>query len=128
MSFAGKFHNKPYLEQFQRMKRWYNILNKIRVSNANENQTDKQVDIIYAFFINCFHLKDWLIHSKAIEQKKVNDFIENNKEMMICRDLCNGCKHLSLTNPSVAKDVKCNCGFHGVFLHREFDPFQEVLK
>ena len=67
MSFAGKFHNKPYLEQFERIKRWHKTLNKIRVSNANENQTDKQVDIIYAFFINCYHLKDWLIHSKVIE-------------------------------------------------------------
>lgn len=128
MGFGGKFSSKPYLEQFERIKRWNRILNEIKVSNASEDKTDYQVDCIYSFFINCFHLKDWLIHSKVISKDTVNKFINNHKEMKVCRDICNGVKHLSLTDPSIGKDVKCDCGFHGVFLHREYDSYQEVLK
>jgi hypothetical protein len=128
MGFGGKFSKKPYLEQFERIKRWHKILNEIRVSNASEDRTDYQVDCIFAFFINCYHLRDWLEHSKVTSPSILNDFIENHKEMQICRDICNGAKHLSLTSRSIGKDVKCDCGFHGVFLHREYDPFQEVLK
>lgn len=125
MGFAGKFSTKPYLEQFQRLKRWHDILNKFRYENASESKTDFQVDCIYTFFINCFHLKDWLIHSDVVTSNEINDFINNNLEMQICRDICNGVKHLSLTNPSIAKDNTCDCGFHGVFLHREFEPFRK---
>jgi len=125
MGFGGKFSTKPYLEQFERIKRWHKILNEIRVSNASEDKTDYQIDCIYTFFINCFHLKDWLIHSKVISEETANNFINDHKEMMICRDMCNGVKHLSLTNPSIGKDVECDCGLHGVFLHREYEPFQK---
>lgn len=128
MSWAGKFHKKPYLEQFERIKRWHKILNEIRVSNSSEDEADYQVDCIYAFFINCYHLKDWLLHSKVVDKSKINGFIKKNKEMKICRDICNGIKHLSLTNPSIGHNIKCDCGWHGVTLHREYDSFQEVLK
>lgn len=75
MSWAGRFHEKPYLEQVERIKRWNEILNDIRVSNSPEDRADYQVDCIYAFYINCFHLKDWLIKSKAIDKMKLNNFI-----------------------------------------------------
>lgn len=125
MSFAGRFSKKPYLEQFERVKRWHETLNKIKVSNSPEKETDYQVDCIYAFYMNCYHLKDWLINSDAITNKEANDFIEKNLELKICRDLTNGAKHLKLNNPSLKER-----GFlgHDVTLQREYDYFQKILK
>ena len=128
MSWAGKFSDKPYLEQFERMKRWYEVLKEISISNGPESQADYQVDCIYAFFMNCFHLKDWLISSGVISKNEVNSFINSNEEMKICRDLCNGSKHLNLNNPSIGRDDKCGCGWHGVTLHREYDPFYQTIE
>ncbi len=120
MSWAGKFNKKPYVEQFERIKRWHKILNKIKISNSPEKQADYQVDCIYSFFINCYHLRDWLEHSKVVDKTKIDKLFGDNIEMKICRDICNGIKHLSLTNPSIGNNVSCNCSWHGVTLHREY--------
>lgn len=126
MGFGGKFSKKPYLEQFERIERWHSVLNKFRFSNESEDKTDYQVDCIYTFFTNCFHLKDWLIHSKVTDSEKIHaEVINKYKEMMICRDICNGVKHLSVTDPSIGKNVDCDCDLHGVFLHREYNPWEK---
>ena len=124
MSFAGRLHQKPYLEQWERINRWYHRLNKLKKSNMPENETNNQVDFIYAFFINCFHLRDWLIAYDPSLSDKINKLFEF-KEMQICGDICNGCKHLSLTYPSIRE---FNGVVEGVSIHREFDPFQNILK
>ncbi len=124
MVWASTFQEKPYLEQFERIKRWYDILNQIKNSNSPENQADYQVDCIYTFFMNCFHLKDWLINSN-VDQNAIHKYINENKELKICRDICNGAKHLKLTNPSIGKGSDMNMGLR-VTLHKEYDPYHEV--
>lgn len=124
MSFGGIFSKKPYLEQFNRVKRWNNILKQIQVSNSSENKTDYQVDCILAFFINCHHLRDWLEYSKAVSKEKLNELFKNNVELRICRDICNKTKHLSLNrSPSVGSKDTCNKLGYGVTLHREYNHF-----
>lgn len=103
MGFAGIFSDKPYLEQFHRIQRWRERLYKISFSNASEKEIDNHIDFIYAYFINCYHLKDWLIMSKVVSEEEVNNFIKNHKELRICQDICNGSKHLFLTNPSLGQ-------------------------
>lgn len=123
MGWGGRFSKKPYFEQFERTQRWYEILNKIRVSNAPEEQADYQVDNIYAFFMNCHHLRDWIINSKVLDQKKVDDFRNLHIELKICRDLCNGPKHLKLDHPSIGDPSDQNILGKGVTLHKEYVPF-----
>ncbi|HLG24161.1 MAG TPA: hypothetical protein VI564_04515 [Candidatus Nanoarchaeia archaeon] len=124
---------KPHLEQFARVHRWKKRLDKIRFSNSQESSQPEHYDFIYAFFTNCYHLRDFLKHSKAIQTKLVDEFFTKNKEMQICRDICNESKHCVLDSPSIGLEIlntnkKSAKGWAGVCLIREYDPFQEVLK
>lgn len=96
-------------EQFNRLRRWRKRLedifqHKYTTLNKPENDEDNR-DFIYAFFLNCYHLKDWVIQSGLIKKELVYDFVESNKDMKICRDICNGVKHFKVKNPSINPDV-----------------------
>ena len=49
-----------YQEQYDRTKRWYDRLTAIDQGRAHDMASDHYVDEIYAFFLNCYHLKDWI--------------------------------------------------------------------
>lgn len=121
MSWAGKLSKKPYLEQYYRTKRWHSQLNNIRKVNDPEDP-DIQIDIIYAFFMNCFHLKDWLIGS-GIDKNEVYNFMNQHTELLICRDLCNAAKHLYLTKSSTE-----NVFGNGATIHKSYNPYSDSLK
>jgi len=100
--------NKKYLEQFERIKRWHKELEKGYLG-SKKNYLDDDIyyeDLLYTFFQNCFHLKDWLLSSKITTKQDINFFIESHEDMKICRDLCNSSKHLVLKNPSIDKNIK----------------------
>jgi len=92
---------KKYEEQFERVKRWYNRFFEITFGMAHKRNTEFYQDEVYAFFINCYHLKDWIINEKSVKNKnkkqKLEDFINNNECMSLCADICNGLKHLELS-------------------------------
>jgi len=54
------------------------------------------LDLIYAFFMNCYHLRDWLIKSGHSERVVVDVYIRNSDALRWCRDICNGMKHYRL--------------------------------
>ncbi|MCK9393226.1 MAG: hypothetical protein WCX30_01690 [Candidatus Paceibacterota bacterium] len=65
-------------------------------------------DYVYSFFQDCFHFKNYVINSGLIDKNDVNDFIELNTDMKICRDICNGSKHCINNNPSIDRDIHKN--------------------
>lgn len=91
---------RKFEEQWERVKRWYNIFHEITFGSPRYESTDYYQDVVYAFFINCYHLRDWIIKDKTVELKdkkqKVDNFIRSTTCLRICRDLCNGTKHLEL--------------------------------
>ena len=124
---------KPYLEQFKRIRRWKKRLDKIRNSNSSEDEIPNQIDFIFAYFINCYHLRDFLISSKVIQKEILNKFFEENIEMQLCRDICNECKHCLLERPSIGikesnSNKKSARGWAGVCLVREYIPDSLILK
>ena len=56
-------------------------------------------DDIYSFFMNCYHLKDWIRNdpSGSSIAGKVEGYINTTPELSLCADICNGLKHLTLT-------------------------------
>lgn len=93
-----------YLDQFARVKRWYGRLKKINDGVQHDRSTDHYQDEVYAFFINCYHLKDWIskdLNCPLIFKSKVDgkDFIKNSVPLSICHDLAIGAKHLEITRP-----------------------------
>ncbi|HEY9684464.1 MAG TPA: hypothetical protein V6C86_22980 [Oculatellaceae cyanobacterium] len=79
MSSHDKFGWKS---QFDRMCRWYDRI-----------QQNQHEDFIYAFFQNCYILRDWLLHDEVITKDEWETFIQKFKCIQLCRDLCNGTKH-----------------------------------
>ena len=54
-------------------------------------------DQVYAFFQNCYHLKDWIKHDESVRvSENVEDFIKKHCELKLCAVICNGTKHLVL--------------------------------
>ena len=67
-----------------------------------------ELDYFISFFQNCFHLKDWIIEAQKNDginwSNKIHAMINSNQSMKICRDLCNGLKHLRINRPSIDKN------------------------
>lgn len=51
-------------------------------------------DYLYAFFQNCYHLRDWLLGTYS--QDAIDDFLKSTLPMRICRDVANLTKHFAL--------------------------------
>lgn len=109
-----------YLDQFARVKRWYDRLKKVNDGVQHDRSTDHYQDEVYAFFINCYHLKDWIrkdVNCPHIFRRKVNDgdFIKNSVPLSICHDLAIGAKHLEITTPK--NDPSTNIGNRSFLLN-----------
>jgi hypothetical protein len=85
--------NAGYRSQLDRVRRFLD-----RVEGPYANDVEFQ-DMVWAFFQNCWHLIDWMDHDplasdgqkKAVIQKALSSDL-----LKMCRDLCNGTKHLGL--------------------------------
>ena len=54
---------------------------------------DEALDDVFAFFMNCYHLRDWVIGSGFKSEADVEAYIRSNKHLALCRDVCTGLKH-----------------------------------
>ncbi len=79
--------------QYLRMLRWYSRLDQAKDRHEIE-------DFLYAFFQNCYHLRDWLRNTDALSKKVLTDFFSSHIELRICQDICNATKHFHLTSSS----------------------------
>ena len=91
-----------YLEQFDRVKRWYEEFKLTDQGRPHDHSADFYQDQVYAFFQNCHHLKDWIIKDRSVglSGKSVEAFINKHCELKLCADICNGTKHLVLNKES----------------------------
>jgi len=57
-------------------------------------------DATKSFFMECYHLKDWLKKDSRIKcSKDVEDFINKSHALSLAADLCNSLKHAGLDKP-----------------------------
>lgn len=95
---------EEWFTQFERMHRWYKRIKDHQNAAIGGGLSSEAEDCIYAFFQNCYHLRDWVIKSNVVPQKEVEQLIKSNIELQICRDICNGTKHMTLKHPSVGAE------------------------
>lgn len=97
-----------WTNQYARIQRWYKRIKDIEKMHEKSNLIDENdLDIFYAFIMNCYHLMDWLKSSKTLDDlTATNFFCKENKVMMMCHDICNGEKHLQLNNIKVDDDYR----------------------
>lgn len=90
---------KSYIEQYERVKRYYQRFEELDEGKPHDKKTEYYIDDIYAFFINCYHLKDWILHDVNLPSTKrdsVEDYITNSKPLSLSADICNAKKHMVL--------------------------------
>ncbi len=88
-----------YREQYERMKRWYDRFMELDRGRLHEAPSDNYLDDIYAFFMNCYHFKDWIKNDSTVAvsiQQQVEAHIKSNRSLKLCADICNSLKHLHL--------------------------------
>src|SRR5262245_46618434 len=89
-----------YRDQYDRMRRWYERFSKLNSGRSHDISTENYVDEIYAFFLNAYHLKDWIKNDHALGQpvrKSVEKYVNQTNALALCADICNSLKHLKRT-------------------------------
>lgn len=81
--------------QLERMKRWRQRLESLRGSG----DLDHAFDVALAFFINCYHLRDWLHRSGGVESSDIDTLFASSLHLRIAADIANIAKHFDLTQP-----------------------------
>lgn len=101
-SYHKEVQSMPaYREQFDRTMRWYHRFAAINQGRPHQMTSDHYIDDIYSFFQNCYHLKDWIKHDSKVAtsvQQEVETYINSNRPLRLCADICNSLKHLRLTS------------------------------
>lgn len=104
--------------QYNRMMRWVDRFKELSSKEHKESaKTHLYFDTMYTCFQNIFFLKDWLLHDTSLTSKDLNNFIDSNKEIGVCRDICNGTKHYDISSPSIDKEF-------GII--RQYDPHHDL--
>ena len=73
------------------------------------------IDIIVFACQSMWHLKDWILNDAyfgARDKEELNRDIHASRCLLICADLANGSKHLSLTNRKTDARLSEYSGFH----------------
>lgn len=100
--------------QWSRVIRWHQKTSEIAEKSIRLEPSVYDLDVVVAFLQNCYHLRDWIQACRPDLNVKIAALFPSSFELQGCRDVCNGFKHKSLTNPSLDADFN---------LYREYDPF-----
>lgn len=92
-------YRNTYREQLDRVRRF-----RARLDEEYHSQLVFQ-DIMWSFFQHCWHLKDWVKNDRILvtdaQRAGVHAAVHApGSPLLVCRDLCNGTKHLTLADPS----------------------------
>ncbi len=86
-----------YLLQWKRTLRWLS-----RIEQQSLRDEWEYDDFVWAFFQNCWHLRDWIKNDSAIREElrsKLTEEIRKHPSLKICSDIANGAKHFALDRP-----------------------------
>jgi hypothetical protein len=90
-----------YREQYERMQRSYDRFCEIKSGLADKVSADYEDDV-YAFFMHCYHLKDWIKNDSDVKVRMPNidtdveQFINESEALSLCAALCSSLKRLEL--------------------------------
>jgi len=87
---------KKYIDQWERVQRWFRIFEDIAYGKSHSFTTEQSLDMVLSFFINCYHLKDWIKNDDEcnVDSETVEDFVKAHSELKLCGKISNGAKHL----------------------------------
>ena len=91
--------------QYEALRRWHRRCESFHDDLAYYNTSLADgVDFVLAFFVVCYHMRDYAIQTGKISRSEMDSLIRKNRYMRICRDVCNRSKHHTLNQPSIDRD------------------------
>jgi hypothetical protein len=118
-----------YQQQLRRLERKHHVLIQTRDDITDTNIGEVR-DLVFSFFQDCWHMRDWVIRSTETDQQKLQSLLSSSVEMNMCREICNTAKHLVLERPSRLPQARlANFRDIGVpiALAREYEPTGDKL-
>jgi hypothetical protein len=95
-----------------------------RLADALRTQDRTSIaDTLFNFAITAYHVKDWLKQSAsaAYSPNQLEAYIEANKYLRLCREICNASKHKKLIpGPNDTKNITLSAT--GTFIIDSVDP------
>jgi hypothetical protein len=94
----SQFDDTGWPEQWARVQRWHKRLDRFRAAPPAKGDPSEPeaLDQALAFFMNCYHLADWLEKDRQDPHPGATNFVHQTEVLRVCRDLCNGIKHCVL--------------------------------
>jgi hypothetical protein len=103
--FTKTGEGMSYQDQLARVHRW---LKRLEDASSHRNDINNPVptekyeeyeDFLYAFFQNCWHLKDWILSDAGAPRELQEAVRKMDKQgnivpLMLCSGVANGSKHL----------------------------------
>ena len=86
-----------YRHQLDRARRFLDRLDRPASLDGDGMNDVEFQDMVWAFFQNCWHVKDWVKNDPLVDQVVKDAVIKRAHEsvvLRVCRELCNGTKHL----------------------------------
>ena len=107
-------------EAHERMKRLLARALEPMSGNDREAHVQHVVDDLAAFFVFCFHLKDWLRNdsTQPLPKHEVEVFVNASESLGLCADLANATKHAVLRGGPIRRDSSPQ--IHGGNISRDF--------
>jgi hypothetical protein len=85
-----------YRNQLDRARRFLDRVQMTTDDWADMDDVEFQ-DMMWAFFQNCWHVKDWLRNDPLVSQvvkDAATQLAHQSQHLKMCQELCNGTKHL----------------------------------
>jgi hypothetical protein len=95
-----------YRNQLDRARRFLDRMEHQPVDDDDGMSDVDFQDMVWAFFQNCWHVKDWLLNDPLVNQvikDAVNDRVHQSVVLKVCQEMCNGTKHLG-ARPGASHD------------------------
>jgi len=95
---AKKSHTgETWRDQWDRMLRWHQRLSSIRGALPSADTAKaRALDDVFAFFMNCYHLRDWVQNDRRKTKAELKAFFSKTTALQLGQDIVNGLKHYRL--------------------------------
>src|SRR5258706_4558424 len=67
---------------------WFDRVERLRRKSLKKHLDIGDLDLVLAFFQNCYHLRDWIAVSKPALKDQMNQLFRRQFAMGACRDIC----------------------------------------
>ncbi len=85
--------------QLECVRRWHRRVEEIRFAEASGAEAERYLDTVYAFFQDCTHLADWVVHDLPGRSAAIEKLLAETPELRIARVISNATKHYELDRP-----------------------------